>query len=135
MISSMIRILLTLSAAALILLPAAAIASEPLVLGDGVTVGDTVPVKALLIDPERYVGKTVVVDGVVTAIEPGDGSRIRISDAEGGRGVTLVLPTAGFRLPDDAVGRRILTEGEFNRVEPNPGKVGYVIRCTGAVLR
>jgi len=133
MIATTARTLLLL-AVALWILPAAA-ANEPVVLGGGVTVGDTVPVKALLIDPERYVGKTVVVDGVVTAIEPGDGSRIRISDAEGGRAVTLVLPSAGFRLPDDAVGRRILTEGEFNRIEPNPGKVGYVIRGTGAVLR
>ena len=121
--------------AVVVLLTLGAYAAEPEVLGDGVTVGNTVQVKALLIDPERYVGRTVVVDGVVAAVDDGDPGRVRISDAAGGRAITLELPSAGFRLPDNAVGRRILAEGEFHRIEPKPGKVGYVIRGTGAVLR
>ncbi len=135
MISRTIRNLLVLAAAVLTLLPAVSAANEPVILGGGVAVGDPVPVEALLIDPERYVGKTVVVDGVVTAIEPGNVRRIRISDTDGVRAVTLQLPSAGFRIPDDAIGRRILAEGEFVRIEPKPGKVGYIIRGTGAVLR
>lgn len=125
---------LALAITLLMLMPGIAMAVQPEVLGNGVTAGDAVPVKALLIDPERYVGKTVVVDGVVTGIEPGDTRRIRISETEGVRAVNLELPESGFRLPDDAVSRRILVEGEFVRIEPEPGKVGYIIRVTGAVL-
>jgi hypothetical protein len=118
----------------LMLSPKITLAGQPEILGNGVTAGDTVPVKALLIDPERYVGKTLVVDGVVTRIELGIVRRIRISEADGVRAVTLELPSSGFRIPGDAVGRRIIAEGEFARIEPEPGKVGYIIRGTGAVL-
>ena len=123
-----------LALAVLLLLHGATAADQPEVLGGGVTAGDAVPVKALLIDPERYVGKTVVVDGVVTEIGIDDSDRVRISETDGVRAVTLELPPAGFRIPGDAVGRRILAEGEFVRIEPAPGKIGYIIRVTGAVL-
>jgi hypothetical protein len=118
----------------LILWPFITLADQPEVLGNGVTAGDAVPVKALLIDPERYVGKTVVVDGIVTSIGIEDSRRIRISESDGVRAVNLELPPSGFVVPEDAVGRRILAEGRFDRIEPEPGKVGYIIRVTGAVL-
>ncbi len=110
-------------------------AIEPEVLGRGVTVQDPIPVRALWINPERYIGKTVVVDGTVTAVEAGDVSRVTIADPDGARAIVFELPSDGFRFPDDAVGRRIMAEGVFTRIEPRPGKVGYVIRGTGAILR
>ena len=110
-------------------------AAEPEVLGRSVTVQDPIPVRALLIDPERYIDKTVVVDGTVTAIETGDVRRITISAPDGARAITFELPSVGFRIPDDAIGRRIMAEGVFTRIESAPGKVRYVIRGTGAILR
>lgn len=132
MISPSIRTLLILAAVAW-MQPAPA-AGEPVVLGGGVTAGDTVPVKALLIDPEQYVGRTVVVEGVITAIDSNDEGLVRISGPDGVRSVNLELPAAGFRMPDGSVGRRILAEGEVVRVEPGRGKVGYVIQVTGVIL-
>ncbi len=110
-------------------------AIEPEVLGRGVTVQDPIPVRALWINPERYIDKTVVVDGTVTAVEAGDVHRVTIADPDGARAIVFELPSDGFRIPDDAVGRRIMAEGVFTRIEPRPGKVGYVIRGTGAILR
>ncbi len=110
-------------------------AAEPEVLGKGVTVQASIPVRALLIDPERYKDKTVVVDGFVTAMEAGDVRRIMIADLYGARTVVFELPSDGFRVPDDAVGRRIMVEGVFTRIESTPGKVRYVIRGAGAILR
>ncbi len=129
-----VRILLVL-AATLMMLSAASTANEPEVLGRGVTVQDPIPVRALWINPERYIDKTVVVDGTVTAVEAGDVHRVTIADPDGARAIVFELPSDGFRIPDDAVGRRIMVEGVFTRIEPSPGKVGYVIRGTGAILR
>ena len=117
-----------------LLVALSASAADPQVLGRGVTVRETIPVKALLIDPERYVGSTVVVRGLVAAVEEGEPRRIRIADLEGGRSVRFQLPSAGFPVPPEAVGREILAEGEFLRIEPRPGRIGYVISGTGAIL-
>jgi hypothetical protein len=128
----MIRLATAIAAVFLTLL---APATEPEVLGEGVTAQDLIPVKALLIDPDRHLGKTVVVDGTVTAMETGDIRRITIADPDGARAILFELPADGFRIPDDILGRRIVAEGLFEQFEPEPGRVGYIIRGTGAILR
>lgn len=72
-----------------------------------------VPVASLLGQPERYVGRTVRVDGVVSAVCQRMGCWLAIVDPAGERGVRFKFKDGVAVLPRDAVGRQASAEGLF----------------------
>ncbi len=126
--------------------------------GRGVTLRTAVPVRALLETPEQYVGKTVRVDGTVSAVCQHMGCWLEIADPDLGRGVRFKVQDGVIVFPRDAAGRQASAEGTFEEIPESPmngtphgdarlreadgrpapdapaGKT-YWVRATGAVLR
>lgn len=90
------------------------------VYGAGVSLKNAVAVKALLEQPERYVGKTVRVDGVVSAVCQGMGCWLEIADPAIGRGVRFKVQDGVIVFPKDAAGKRASAEGVFEQITTSP---------------
>ena len=87
-------------------------------LGSGVTLKETTPIKALLDQPTGYVGKTLRVDGVATAVCTHMGCWMAVA-AEGdeqGPTVRLKVDDGVIVFPVTAKGRKVSAEGVFEAV-------------------
>jgi hypothetical protein len=127
-------------------------------LGNGVTLKEPTPIKALLERPQDYVGKTVRIDGVATAICEHMGCWMAVaaegSDAsEPRQTVRLKLEDGVIVFPMSAKGRQVSAEGAFELLtskaadpdatsaaaehaaqDKNASKQ-YHIKATGAIIR
>lgn len=90
------------------------------VYGEGVSTTRAVAVKALLEAPHRYVGKTVRVDGTVSAVCQSMGCWLEISDPALGRGIRFKVRDGVVVFPKDAAGRKVSAEGVFEQIETSP---------------
>lgn len=90
------------------------------VYGDGVSAENAVTVQALLDHPDRYVGKTVRVDGTVSAVCQSMGCWLEIGDPAIGRGVRFKVKDGVVVFPKDAAGRKASAEGVFERIDTSP---------------
>jgi hypothetical protein len=125
-------------------------------LGAGVKLTEPTSIAALYDAPERFVGKTIRLDGIVTGVCEAMGCWMALADAERsdrsvrfkvGHGGAIVFPMA-------ARGKRASAEGVFERIapddheaneaareqaaaHPNSSDFGkkYQIKATGAVIR
>lgn len=155
----MTRLGVALACAVLALVGAAAGAQPPgKTYGAGVTGRTAVPVRALLEHPERYVGKTVRVDGTVSAVCQSMGCWLEITDPALGRGIRFKVKDGVIVFPKDAVGRDASAEGQFEEIASSPVREAhqedarareangapapatptekvYWVRASGAVLR
>jgi len=87
-------------------------------LGTGVTLMDSTPIKALVDQPSAYVGKTLRVDGVATAVCTHMGCWMAVA-AEGdeqGPTVRLKVDDGVIVFPVTAKGRKVSAEGLFEVV-------------------
>jgi hypothetical protein len=92
-------------------------AGEPSTFGKGVTAADPVAIAELLASPQKYVGRTVRIDGRIEEVCPMRGCWIDVA-AEGRPGVVRVKVTDGeIVFPADAKGRAVSAEGVFERIE------------------
>jgi hypothetical protein len=121
-------------------------------LGTGVTLKDSTPVKALVDQPSAYVGKTVRVDGVATAVCTHRGCWLAVA-AEGdeqGPTVRLKVDDGVIVFPVTAKGRKVSAEGVFeivssaaeskeaaNEHAKHDAKASqtYQLKATGAVIQ
>jgi hypothetical protein len=121
-------------------------------LGAGVTLEDTTPIKALVERPASYVGKTLRVDGVATAVCTHMGCWMAVA-AEGdekGPTVRLKVDDGVIVFPVSAKGRKVSAEGVFEAVgasaeskeaagehaqhDPKASQT-YQLKATGAIIR
>ncbi len=87
-------------------------------LGTGVTLKDTTAIKALVEQPAAYVGKTLRVDGIATAVCTHMGCWMAVA-AEGdekGATVRLKVDDGVIVFPVTAKGRKVSAEGVFEAV-------------------
>ena len=87
-------------------------------LGTGVTLKETTPIKAIVDRPAAYVGKTLRVDGVATAVCTHMGCWMAVA-AEGderGPTVRLKVDDGVIVFPVTAKGRKVSAEGVFEVV-------------------
>ena len=125
-------------------------------LGAGVKLNETTTIAALYDAPEKFVGKTVRLDGVVTAVCTEMGCWMALGDAEKAERTVRfkVDHDAGIVFPLAARGKKASAEGVFERIaandhegqeaakeqaaaQPNASDFGkkYQIKATGAVIR
>lgn len=90
------------------------------VYGAGVSVANAVAVQMLLDHPDRYVGKTVRVDGTVSAVCQSMGCWLEMSDPAIGRGVRFKVKDGVVVFPRDAAGRKASAEGGFEQIATSP---------------
>ena len=126
-------------------------------LGSGVVLSEATPIQALYSRPQDFVGKTIRVDGVVTAVCESMGCWMAIADiADTGKVVRMKVDHgAGIVFPIAAKGKAASAEGVFEKIAPTdkegneaaaehaahaPGKsvefgALYQIKATGAIVR
>ena len=88
-------------------------------LGTGVTLKDATPIKAVIERPEEFVGKTIRVDGVATAVCEHMGCWMAVADETGPQGATIRLKVDHgdvIVFPVTAKGKRVSAEGVFEVV-------------------
>jgi Domain of unknown function (DUF4920) len=117
-------------------------------LGAGVSLKDSTAVKALVEQPAAYVGKTLRVDGVATAVCSAMGCWMAVA-AEGdekGATVRIKVDDGVIVFPMTAKGRKVSAEGVFEAVGGNAkareaaGEAAkasqtYQLKATGAVIQ
>ncbi len=130
-------------------------------LGTGVTLKDSTPIKSILEQPDTYVGKTIRIDGVATAVCAHMGCWMAVA-AEGpvsNDGLGGNEPRATIRLkvddgvivfPVSAKGRKVSAEGVFEALggagdsrdaaqehakhDPKASQ-SYQLKATGAIIQ
>lgn len=121
-------------------------------LGAGVSLKDTTAIKALVEQPASYVGKTLRVDGIATAVCTHMGCWMAVA-AEGdeqGPTVRLKVDDGVIVFPVTAKGRKVSAEGVFEAVGASPeakeaagehathdaqASQTYQLKATGAIVQ
>jgi hypothetical protein len=88
-------------------------------IGAGVTLGEATSIASIVRSPQDYVGKTVRVDGVATAVCEAMGCWMAVaeSDKAGAPTVRLKVDDDGaIRFPMSAKGRRVSAQGTFTAI-------------------
>jgi hypothetical protein len=130
-----------------------AVAAQDAKLGTGVSLTEVTPIKALIETPATFVGKTIRVDGVATAVceEMGCWMAIAPSDNPKGATVRLKVEDGVIKFPVTAKGKQVSAEGVFEEIggkdehaNEAAGEHGthdktasktYQIKATGAVIK
>ena len=139
--------------AGLFALTTIAVAADDTKLGTGVSLKEATPIKALLETPAKFVGKTIRVDGVATAVceEMGCWMAVASSDDPKGATVRLKVEDGVIKFPVTAKGKQVSAEGVFeaigekdehaNEAAGEHGKHDasaskkFQIKATGAVIK
>lgn len=101
-----------------------AVGGEGKKYGAGVTLDSGVSVSELLATPERFIGKKVRVDGVVTAVCAKRGCWMMLTDPEREQGIRIKVEDGVIVFPLEAMGRKASAEGIFEVVNPAAEKHG-----------
>ncbi len=99
---------------------AAALAAQATRYGAGVDLDKATPVADLLAHPERYDGKIVRVDGVITAVCKKRGCWIQVSDPDTGKGIRIKVEDGVIVFPLESMGHRASAQGTFEIVHLSP---------------
>ena len=128
-------------------------AAEEIKLGKGVTLGQSTPIAALTGKPAEFVGKTVRIDGVATAVCQSMGCWMAVAadDSKDAKTVRLKVEDGVIVFPVSAKGKQVSAEGVFEEIgakdEHAKEAAGehakhdaaaskqYQIKATGAIIR
>jgi hypothetical protein len=127
------------------------VSAEEIKLGAGVTLKDSTPIAALAKTPADFVGKTVRIDGVATAVctEMGCWMAVAPEGDTSGTTVRLKVEDGVIVFPVSAKGKKVSAEGVFEKVGAGEAKEAagehakqdpkasqeYQIKATGAIIR
>lgn len=111
--------------------------------GAGVSKAPPVKISELLAQPDRYQGKVVRVEGLVTDVCAKRGCWMQLASDKEFQVLQIKVDDGVMIFPLDAKGKMASAEGVFTRLEipPEPGeaskqpRIGYRIQATGAVIR
>lgn len=123
--------------------------------GKGVSLTEATPIKTLYEAPEKFVGKTIRIDGVVTAVCEDMGCWMALGETEKSENIVRlkVEHGAGIVFPISAKGKNASAEGVFEKITDADkearnaadehaahAKVSdfgkkYQIKATGAIVR
>jgi uncharacterized protein DUF4920 len=130
--------------------PVVAGGMEDTKLGAGVTLKESTPIASLIEKPADYVGKTLRIDGVATAVCTAMGCWMAVAPESDPEGTTVRLKVEDgvIVFPMTAKGRKVSAEGVFEAVGDEHGKEAagehskqdakastiYQIKATGALI-
>lgn len=109
-------------------------------LGTGVTIKTATPVKAILSQPEKYLGKDVMVEGEITQVCQMAGCWVMIKDDSSAEPIMVKVPDGVIVFPRDGAGKKIAAQGKLEKVADEAQKEAgstspYRIKGTGAVIK
>ena len=96
--------------------PSAA-AAEATVYGESLTPFEAVRIADLLADPERYLGQTVKVEGLVEDVCPKKGCWIDILEKQSAETIRFKVEDDVIVFPAEAKGNEVVAEGVFGKRE------------------
>lgn len=129
------------------------VAAEETKLGAGVSLKEATPITALVENPKAFVGKTIRIDGVATAVCQEMGCWMAMAAEDNAAGPTVRLKVehgAGIVFPVTAKGRNVSAEGVFEAIggdaegkeaagehaqHDKTASTEYQIKATGAVIK
>lgn len=136
--------------AALFALGTVAMAAEETKLGAGVTLKEATPIKAIVEKPTDYLGKTIRVDGVATAVCEHMGCWMAVAPEDDPKGATVRLKVEDgvIVFPVTAKGKKVSAQGVLEEIKDEEGKEAagehakhdpkaskkYQIKATGAII-
>ena len=143
-----------LAAVLALALPAAVAGQDEKKIGAGVTLTEATPIAALIKTPQDYVGKTVRIDGVATAVCASMGCWMAVAESDKKDAPTVRLKVeheGAIVFPMSAKGKKVSAEGKFEAIgkgdehaneaasehaqhDKNASRQ-YQITATGAVVR
>lgn len=88
--------------------------------GEGVTLDTAIPIDTLIENADDYVGKTVRVDGIITAVCKKRGCWMQVTDKESGNGVRIKVEDGVIVFPYESMGREAAAEGVFEAIKLTP---------------
>jgi len=123
--------------AALLMIPAIAAGQK---LGNGVDLKIPTTVKALLAEPEKYLGKDVMVEGEITKVCQMAGCWIMIKDESSADPIMVKVDDGVIVFPQDGVGKKVVAQGKLEKVADEAqqeagSKSPFRIKGTGAVIK
>ena len=137
--------------AALFALGTVTLVAEETKLGAGVTLKEATPIEAIIGKPADYVGKTIRVDGVATAVCEHMGCWLAVAPETDPKGATVRLKVEDgvIVFPVTAKGKKVSAQGVLEEIPDEEGKEAagehakhdpsaskkYQIKATGAVIR
>lgn len=139
------------------------IAADETKLGEGVSLKEATPIAKLTADPAAFVGKTIRVDGVATAVCEEMGCWMAVADENdpNGKTVRLKVEDGVIVFPVTAKGKKVSAQGVFEAIggqapheasheaarpavhdashgpagQHAHGSTSYQIRATGALIK
>lgn len=137
-----------LTAGALCALLAVQVLADETKLGAGVSLKDATPIATILAAPDDFVGKTIRVDGVATAVCEDMGCWMSIaSESDAEKTIRVKVEDGVIVFPMSAKGKKVSAEGVFEVVgasghgdhpAPAPDPTApkrYQLKGTGAIIR
>ncbi|ARA93838.1 hypothetical protein AWN76_012165 [Rhodothermaceae bacterium RA] len=105
------------------------------VFGAAITPDDAVPVQSVAAAPADYAGRTVKLEGTVTAVCQMSGCWLTL-DAGDGTGVRIVMPRQDgdyvFTVPKDIAGRTVVVQGTLEETTLDAATQAHLARDAGA---
>ena len=126
-----------LLAAALAFSMAGGSLTDDTTLGAGVTLKDATPIAAIVKAPKDYVGKTVRIDGVATAVCEEMGCWMAVAESAKKDAPVLRLKVehdGAIVFPMSAKGKPVSAEGVFESIGGDDAQT-FQIKATGALIR
>ena len=139
--------------AAILVAATTMMAAQETKLGAGVTLKEATPLSALIEKPAEFVGKTVRVDGIATAVceEMGCWLALSADGAKDSKTVRLKVEDGEIVFPISAKGKNVSAEGVFEEIggadahakqaagehakHDAAASKTYQIKATGAVIK
>jgi hypothetical protein len=94
-----------------------ALAAEGKVYGKGIAASHAVAISELIANPDKYVGKTVRVEGLITDVCPKRGCWMDLAGDKELQTVRIKVDDGEIVFPLDAKGKQAVAEGVFTRIE------------------
>ena len=140
--------------AAVLALGLSAAPADETKLGAGVTIKDATPISSIVKSPKDYVGKTVRIDGVATAVCQEMGCWMAVADSATKDAPTIRLKVeheGAIVFPMSAKGQHVSAEGTFEAIggsdehareassehakQDPKASTAYQIKATGAIIK
>jgi hypothetical protein len=109
------------------------LAGEGTKYGEGVTLTTATAIADILAAPEAYLGKTVRVDGTVSAVCEEMGCWIELSDPRTNKGLRFKVEDGVIVFPLSAKGRQASAQGAVEKIGEGQSAT-YRVKATGAVV-
>ncbi len=109
-------------------------------LGTPVTITTATPVKTILADPEKYLGKEVMVEGEITSVCQMAGCWILVKDSSSIDPIMVKVDDGVIVFPKDGAGRKVIVQGKLEKAadeaqEEAGSKSPYRIKGSGAEVK